>query len=129
MAKPQRPSETISIPLWRLPLIIAGGLLALFVLLQLIPVERDNPPLHTPADGAVVRASLAALAALGRPLELGAKAGCTEAGVYAATGIPSVVFGPGRAAGNVHAPNEHVAVAELREAVEFYTRIIGEHCR
>lgn len=94
-----------------------------------IDVERDNPPLHTPADAAVVRASLAALAALGHPLDLGAKAGCTEAGVYAAAGIPSVVFGPGRAAGNIHAPNERVAVAELSEAVEFYARIIAEHCR
>jgi acetylornithine deacetylase/succinyl-diaminopimelate desuccinylase-like protein len=94
-----------------------------------IDVERDNPSLHTPADAAVVRASLTALAALGCPLDLGAKAGCTEAGVYSAAGIPSVVFGPGRAAGNIHAPNEHVSVAELGEAVEFYARIIAEHCR
>jgi acetylornithine deacetylase/succinyl-diaminopimelate desuccinylase-like protein len=93
-----------------------------------IDVERDNPPLHTPADAAVVRASLAALAALGRPLDLGTKAGCTEAGVYAVAGIPSVVFGPGRAAGNIHAPNEHVPVAELDEAIEFYARIVAEHC-
>ncbi|HSD09490.1 MAG TPA: M20/M25/M40 family metallo-hydrolase, partial [Candidatus Binatia bacterium] len=94
-----------------------------------IDVERDNPPLHTPAGAPVVRASLAALAALGRPLEIGTKAGCTEAGVYAAAAIPSVVFGPGRAAGNIHAPNEHVAVAELSGAIEFYARIIAGHCR
>jgi acetylornithine deacetylase/succinyl-diaminopimelate desuccinylase-like protein len=94
-----------------------------------IDVVRDNPPLHTPADAAIVRASLAALAALGRPLNLGAKAGCTEAGIYAAAGIPSVVFGPGRAAGNIHSPHEHVAVTELRGAVDFYARIIAENCR
>ena len=94
-----------------------------------IDVERDNPPLHTPEDAAVVRASLTALAALGRPLDLGTKAGCTEAGVYAAAGIPSVVFGPGRAPGNIHAPNEHVPVAELEEAIEFYDTIVAEHCR
>jgi acetylornithine deacetylase/succinyl-diaminopimelate desuccinylase-like protein len=94
-----------------------------------IDVERDNPPLHTPADAAVVRASLTALAALDLPLDLGTKAGCTEAGVYATAGIPSVVFGPGRAAGNIHAPNERVPVAELDEAVEFYGRIIAEHCQ
>jgi acetylornithine deacetylase/succinyl-diaminopimelate desuccinylase-like protein len=93
-----------------------------------IDVERDNPPLHTPENAAVVRASVRALAALGRTLDLGTKAGCTEAGVYAAAGIPSVVFGPGRAAGNIHAPNEHVPVAELDAAVEFYARIIAEQC-
>lgn len=93
-----------------------------------VAVERDNPPLRTPADGSVVTASLATLAGLERPLELATKAGCTEAGVYAAAGIPSVVFGPGRSAGNIHAPNEHVPVAELEGAVEFYARLIGELC-
>jgi acetylornithine deacetylase/succinyl-diaminopimelate desuccinylase-like protein len=65
---------------------------------------------------------------MGRSLELAAKSGCTEAGLYAQAGIPAVVFGPGRSAGNIHAPNEHVAVAELEAAVEFYTRIIREQC-
>jgi acetylornithine deacetylase/succinyl-diaminopimelate desuccinylase-like protein len=93
-----------------------------------VDVERNNPPLHVPADAAVVSASLAALATMGRPLDLGAKSGCTEAGLYARAGIPAVVFGPGRSAGNIHAPNEHVAVAELEAAVEFYSTIIAEHC-
>jgi acetylornithine deacetylase/succinyl-diaminopimelate desuccinylase-like protein len=93
-----------------------------------IDVERDNPPLHVPGDAAVVSASLAALAAMRRPLDLAAKSGCTEAGLYAQAGIPAVVFGPGRAAGNIHAPNEHVAVAELEAAVEFYATIVREHC-
>jgi len=93
-----------------------------------LDVERDNPALHVPADAPVVSASLAALAEMGRSLALGAKAGCTEAGLYAQAGIPAVVFGPGRSAGNIHAPNEHVAVAELEAAVEFYARIIREQC-
>jgi hypothetical protein len=45
MARSQRPSENITIPLWRLPLIIAGGLLSLFLIFQLMPVQRDNPPI------------------------------------------------------------------------------------
>jgi succinyl-diaminopimelate desuccinylase len=93
-----------------------------------VEVERDNPPLHVPGDAAVVTASLEALAAIDRPLDLAAKSGCTEAGLYAQAGIPAVVFGPGRAAGNIHAPNEHVAVAELEAAVEFYARIVRENC-
>lgn len=94
-----------------------------------IRIERDNPPLAMPADSAVVGASLSVLASLGRPLTLATKAGCTEAGLFAAAGIPSVVFGPGRAGGNIHAPNEHVPVSELEGAVDFYDRLIAEHCR
>jgi len=93
-----------------------------------VDVERDNPPLHVPGDAAVVSASLAALAAIGRPLDLGVKSGCTEAGLYARAGIPAVVFGPGRSAGNIHAPNEHVAIAELDAAVDFYAQLIHDHC-
>jgi len=94
-----------------------------------IEVERDNPSLRTPADGAIVGLSLAALADLGRSLELASKAGCTEAGLYAAAGIPAVVIGPGRSAGNIHAPNEHVSIGELEQAIDFYDRIIGAECR
>jgi acetylornithine deacetylase/succinyl-diaminopimelate desuccinylase-like protein len=93
-----------------------------------VEVERDNPPLHTPAGAPVVTASLAALAAVGRPLDLASKAGCTEAGVYAQAGIPAVVVGPGRSAGNIHAPNEHVPIGELEAAVDLYAQIIEAQC-
>jgi len=91
-------------------------------------VERDNPPLHTPADAPLVTASLMSLAAVGRPLDLTSKAGCTEAGIYAQAGIPAVVIGPGRSAGNIHAPNEHVPIAELEAAVDLYAQIVEEQC-
>jgi len=93
-----------------------------------VEVERDNPPLHTPADAPLVTASLMSLAAVGRPLDLTSKAGCTEAGIYAQAGIPAVVIGPGRSAGNIHAPNEHVPIAELEAAVDLYAQIVEEQC-
>lgn len=93
-----------------------------------LEIERDNPPLDTPADSEVVVWSLTTLAALGLPTSLRTKAGCTEAGVYAAAGIPSVVLGPGLSTGNIHAPNEHVSLAALERAVEVYARLIEEVC-
>jgi acetylornithine deacetylase/succinyl-diaminopimelate desuccinylase-like protein len=93
-----------------------------------VTIERDNPPLHTPADAPLVAVTVAALSAIGRPGDLASKAGCTEAGVYAQAAIPALVIGPGRAAGNIHAPNEHVPVAELEAAVDLYARIVEEEC-
>jgi acetylornithine deacetylase/succinyl-diaminopimelate desuccinylase-like protein len=55
-------------------------------------------------------------------------AGCTEAGLYTGAGIPALVFGAGRAANNVHAPNEWTSVTQLRKAVEFYTAFIEAYC-
>jgi acetylornithine deacetylase/succinyl-diaminopimelate desuccinylase-like protein len=93
-----------------------------------LAVERNNPPLHTAEDSPAVAWSLAVLAELGLSTETYTKAGCTEAGVYAAGGIPSVVFGPGRSAGNIHAPNESVPIPELERAVEFYSRLVDRFC-
>lgn len=93
-----------------------------------LAIERNNPPLATPSDSLPVAWSLAALAEAGLSTELHTKAGCTEAGLYAAAGIPSVVFGPGQAAGNIHAPNEWVAISDLERAVEFYTILFEKVC-
>lgn len=93
-----------------------------------LEIERSNPPLETAADSPAIAWSLAILAELRRSTVLRTKAGCTEAGVYAAAGIPSVVFGPGRSAGNIHAPNEHVSVAALEGAIDFYARLIERAC-
>lgn len=93
-----------------------------------LEIERDNSALDTPSDSQPVAWSLTALAERQGSLTLRTKAGCTEAGVYAAAGIPSVVFGPGRAAGNIHAPNEHVSIADLEGAVDFYARLIERVC-
>jgi acetylornithine deacetylase/succinyl-diaminopimelate desuccinylase-like protein len=91
-------------------------------------VDRNNPPLRTPETSPVVAWTRQVLAEIGLPTELAAKSGCTEAGIYAAAGIPSMVFGPGRAVGNIHAPDEHVSIAELGSAVEFYARLVEELC-
>lgn len=93
-----------------------------------LTIERNNPPLDVSIDSPAVTWSLATLAELGLATELGTKAGCTEAGFYAAAGIPSVVFGPGRAAGNIHAPNEWTSISELEKAVDVYTLLLEKIC-
>jgi acetylornithine deacetylase/succinyl-diaminopimelate desuccinylase-like protein len=92
-----------------------------------ITVERDNAPLPA-APRALVDVALDAMASVGLSRTLATKAGCTEAGLYARAGIPSVVFGAGRAAGNIHAPNEWTSVRQLAHAVQFYAAFIRAFC-
>jgi acetylornithine deacetylase/succinyl-diaminopimelate desuccinylase-like protein len=54
------------------------------------------------------------------------KSGTTEASVYSALGIDTVVFGPGQAGGNIHRPNEHVPIADLHAATDVYAAAITE---
>jgi succinyl-diaminopimelate desuccinylase len=89
---------------------------------------RANPPLETPAESALLCALTAAQRRVGIEERVETKATCTEAGLLAATGIESVVFGPGRSVGNVHRPNEHTRVSELERAVRIYREVVRELC-
>lgn len=91
-------------------------------------LERENPALDLPRDAPVVRLAAAALRAARLPVRIAAKAGCSEAGLYSKVGIPSVVIGPGRSTGNIHQPNESIAIGQLRAAIRFYESFLRKVC-
>lgn len=84
---------------------------------------RWSAPMVTDADAPLVRRLHAALEEAGVPARLATKAGCTEAGVWRSLGMEAVVFGPSRAVGNTHKPNERASLAELGRAAEVYRRL------
>jgi acetylornithine deacetylase/succinyl-diaminopimelate desuccinylase-like protein len=93
-----------------------------------VRIERDNPPLDQRVNDPLPIFGKRLLRAEGLPVRLDVKPACTEAGIYASWGVPAVIFGPGRSAGNIHAPNECVRVKDLVKAARFYTRVIDEIC-
>lgn len=93
-----------------------------------LEVERNNPPLGLAAGSPAVRLVKSALEKSGHKPRLVTKPSCTEAGVYAAWGVPAVIFGPGQAAGNIHAPNESVDLREIEKASVLYRSLIRRLC-
>jgi acetylornithine deacetylase/succinyl-diaminopimelate desuccinylase-like protein len=91
-------------------------------------IERDNPALDLDPKEPLVREVRAALKTARVPVKMGSKSGCSEAGLYARVGIPSVVIGPGRAKGNIHRPNECVSVNQLKQAIRFYQHFLERTC-
>ena len=91
-------------------------------------IERDNPALDLDPKEPLVRDVRAALKMARIPVKMAAKAGCSEAGLYARVGIPSVVIGPGRSKGNIHRPNESVPLSQLKAAVRFYQAFLERTC-
>ena len=81
------------------------------------------PGLETPAGGEVVRL---AKALAGHDSHAKVAFG-TEAGLFAAAGIPSVVIGPG-SIDQAHKADEFIAVDELERCGAFLDRLI-DHCR
>ena len=51
----------------------------------------------------------------------------SEINIYM-TPSEAIVTGPGRAVGNIHAPNEHNEIPQLHKAVEFYAAFLGQFC-
>lgn len=86
--------------------------------------RRANPGFRSTFEGETVEIAMAALARAGLALNTGVKAGCTEAGIYAAAGLKPVVFGPGLSTGVIHAPNEYNLLADVEGAIRFYQNLL-----
>lgn len=80
-------------------------------------------PLNTPADAWIVRALAAAAKRVFATVDIVGENYGTDASKTAAAGIPSVVFGPGDAA-VVHAPGEHVPLAEIKRAIGCFVTLL-----
>jgi len=91
-------------------------------------LERDNPGLELNAGSALITSGKTALRAAKLPVRVTAKTGCSEAGLFNRLGIPSAVFGPGRSVGNIHRPNEAIALAQLKGAIRFYQAFVERTC-
>jgi acetylornithine deacetylase/succinyl-diaminopimelate desuccinylase-like protein len=86
--------------------------------------KRANPGFRAAAASETVEIAMGALASAGLELKSGVKAGCTEAGVYAAAGLEPVVIGPGPSTGVIHAPNEYNFLSDVEAAVRFYRALL-----
>ena len=88
----------------------------------------DSPPFHGGRGSRLVTTLERTLLGKGMPTDREWKSGTTEASVYSALGIDTVVFGPGQAGGNIHRPNEHVPLVDLHAAIEIYASAVRELC-
>jgi acetylornithine deacetylase/succinyl-diaminopimelate desuccinylase-like protein len=86
--------------------------------------KRANPGFRSSSGSEAVELGMAALARANLPMDNGVKAGCTEAGIYAAAGLQPIVFGPGPSTSVIHAPNEYNLLSEVAEAVRFYRALL-----
>lgn len=82
------------------------------------------PPLHEPVDSPLCKlAAEACRRTLGQAVLSTAPFG-TDAGVFAANGLPSVVLGPGSIA-QAHTADEFIELSAVSQAVDVYETLIG----
>ena len=86
---------------------------------EIAPPHMDGPALDTDAAHPLVKELIECT---GKPHTWAAY--CTDAAMFAAEGIPSVVFGPGNSA-LAHTRQERVPITDLNKSVEILLRFLG----
>jgi acetylornithine deacetylase len=90
---------------------------------SLSQLHAKKPALATDPASPAVRACRAALAAAGRDAPPESVAFATDAGVFAARGIPAVVMGPGSIE-QAHTAGEWVPIDEVAAMEDFFVRLL-----
>ena len=91
-------------------------------------VNDYKKPYRTEAHSILVKGCLDELRALGLSDQPITQASTNEASIFSRIGVDCVCFGPGKREGNVHTPQEHVSIADLEKAIEFYKKVIERFC-
>lgn len=91
-------------------------------------VNDYKKPFRTEVKSILVKGCLDELRAMGLHDSPISQASTNEASIFSRIGVECVCFGPGKREGNVHTPEEHVALADLEKATQFYRQIIERFC-
>ncbi|MFM6927616.1 MAG: M20 family metallopeptidase [Bdellovibrio sp.] len=91
-------------------------------------VNDYKKPFRTEVNSILVKGCLDELRSLGLSDQPITQASTNESSIFSRIGVECVCFGPGIREGNVHTPTEHVAIADLEKAVEFYKKVIERFC-
>ncbi len=91
-------------------------------------VNDYKKPYRTEMNSMLVRGCLDELRSVGLSDKPITQPSTNEASIFSRIGIECVCFGPGKREDNVHTPKEHVAIADLEKAIEFYKKIIERFC-
>ncbi len=91
-------------------------------------VTDYKTPFSTAKNSEFTQGCLHDLEALGLSTELLSQSSTNEASLLSRVNIECLCFGPGAREGNIHTPNEHVAIKDLQTAIEFYKKAITRFC-
>lgn len=91
-------------------------------------VNDYKKPFRTTEKSILLKGCLDELRNMGLSDKPITQASTNEASIFSRVGIECVCFGAGKREGNVHTPNEHVAIADLERSIEFYKRVIERFC-
>lgn len=85
-------------------------------------------PWGTERGSVFVKGCQSELAKMNLSTDFQTQASTNEASLWSRVGVECIAFGAGRREGNIHTPDEHVAVEDLKRSTEFYKGVIERFC-
>lgn len=92
-------------------------------------VSDYKRPYRTDSQSILVKTAGLALKEVGVESSIGTHSSTNEASLFTRVGIECVSFGPGVRDGNIHTPNEHVKIEDLKSATQFYLKMMERFCQ
>lgn len=92
-------------------------------------VQDYKKPYQTEEGSEFVKGARAELRDMGLNDEPATQPSTNEACLFSRVGIECISFGPGVGEGNIHTPDENVAIEDLRQSADFYRRIMERFCK
>jgi succinyl-diaminopimelate desuccinylase len=91
-------------------------------------VTDYKQPFRANENSDFVKICIEDLKALNPNCSLTTQSSTNEASLFSRVGVECLCFGPGKRDGNTHTPDEHVSIADLMTAIEFYKKTITRFC-
>ncbi len=85
-------------------------------------------PFRTDKNSILARVAKEEIEKMGLSSDCISQASTNESSLFTRTGIECICFGAGKREGNIHTPLEHVRIADLEKATDFYRRMIERFC-
>ncbi len=93
-----------------------------------VDVERNLLPMDGSQSSSLVSAASECLAEIGVPPVISTYSGYAEGWIFNASGVETVLFGPGSALGQAFRPNEYTPMLHVERATAFYEKLIRKLC-
>lgn len=91
-------------------------------------VTDYKKPFRTPTNSMLTKACVDELKSMGLSGKTATQASTNEASLFSRLGMECVCFGPGVREDNTHTPREHVKIADLHRATDFYRGVLKRFC-
>ncbi len=91
-------------------------------------VNDYKRPFATTPESAFVKGCYSIISKVKPTAQIITQPSANEASLWSRIGVECLAFGAGKRDGNIHTPNEHVAIDDLKRSIQVYQSVMERFC-